>query len=296
MRFTSLASMIFILWPAVVWAGTVSFQHEITVGPAGADFTSIQAAIDSVGGASSATNRYLISVASGTYAEQIKMNQPYTTLRGAGIGGTIIAKDVWTGYAAGSGVLMPLADNVTVENLTVFNTLNDFLHHSAIALSTNGQSPKNVVFNNVYFTTAWKDTLWMSGGGSYIFNDCLIDGAYDIMTLVNNGSYVFRRLTAVTWGGGGGNQFFWTANSPQITVSDSSFHSDFWLTTYLAVHNSADPITINFNSSELSAPTERGGVDWVVPNGFHPYVSLKRTSKKDGAVNAVPSRSWNKYE
>ena len=97
------------------------YANVVVVAQSGGDFTSVQAALDSITGASAA-NPYLLYVAPGVYEEQVTL-KPYVTLEGAGQGATIIR---WTGGSeapwegAGSATLIG-ADNASIRRLTVEN-------------------------------------------------------------------------------------------------------------------------------------------------------------------------------
>lgn len=282
-------TMIFLFSSALACAD----QHVITVGPVGTNYNSIQAAINSVAKKGSAADQYLITVAAGTYTEQVIMDQPYVTLRGAGKDSTIVAKDIWTGYAASSGVLIVTASHIAIEDMTFKNTRRIFTD-AGEALSSYSSSPDEVVFNRVYFTNDnSKDTIWLDGNGSYVFNDCKVDGNYDILTIMDGGTYVINNMTAITLGGGGGNQFFWTAESPQIEVSNSQFKTLWGDETYLMVHNSASTITLNFVNSSLSAFS--GRTNWVMPNTYSSYAVVRTKDTRHSSSSAV-ARMWNKYE
>ena len=65
-----------------------SYQQVVTVAKSGAQFTTIQAAIDSIDDANS-LKRYLIWVAPGTYAEQLRLKE-FVSVQGSGRGLTTI--------------------------------------------------------------------------------------------------------------------------------------------------------------------------------------------------------------
>jgi hypothetical protein len=98
-------------------------SNLIVVAKSGGDFTSIQAAIDSIS-AASADNPYLVWVAPGVYEEQVTM-VPYVHLQGAGQGATIIAK-------SDSAVTLYLAAYTSLRDLTVI--VEDLPYNTTYAL------------------------------------------------------------------------------------------------------------------------------------------------------------------
>lgn len=97
----------------------VEYENVIVVAKSGGDYTSIQAALDSITDAG-ADNAYLVYVAPGVYEEQVTM-KPYVTLEGAGEGVSIIR---WTGGEESPGdgtgsVTLSGADNAELRHLTV---------------------------------------------------------------------------------------------------------------------------------------------------------------------------------
>lgn len=110
-----------------------SYQNIIVVAQSGGDFTSIQAALDSI--TATVSNRYLVYVAPGDYNEQVFM-EPWVDIEGAGEGETTIqyATAVVTGTLIG-------ADNAEARFLTV-KTLS--IAPKAIAIYNSNASPRLV--------------------------------------------------------------------------------------------------------------------------------------------------------
>lgn len=92
------------------------YQNVIIVAKSGGDFTSIQAALDSIADAS-ASNPYLVRVGPGVYSERVTM-KPYVDIEGAGESATKIT-------AAGGAITVATvtgASNAELRFLTVENT------------------------------------------------------------------------------------------------------------------------------------------------------------------------------
>ena len=111
------------------------YQNVIIVAKSGGDFTSIQAALDSIAD-NSDTNRYLVWVAPGTYAEKVTMKQ-YVDIEGSGelvtkirAAGSVTPQD--TGTVVG-------ANNAELRFLTVENTGGDAY---AVAIYNSSASPR----------------------------------------------------------------------------------------------------------------------------------------------------------
>jgi hypothetical protein len=93
--------------------------NTVIVARSGGDFSSVQAAIDSIAGAGPA-NPYTVFVATGVYTEQVTL-KPYVHLRGAGQGATVIR---WGGGTThpqddGSSATVRTASNSSLADLTV---------------------------------------------------------------------------------------------------------------------------------------------------------------------------------
>jgi hypothetical protein len=91
--------------------------NVITVSPSGGDFTSIQAALNSIGDASE-SNRYLVLVGPGTYVGKVTLKS-WVRVIGAGRGLTTIESDggVFDSFSA----TVAGADNAELRNLTVLS-------------------------------------------------------------------------------------------------------------------------------------------------------------------------------
>jgi len=87
-------------------------QNVLVVSPSGGDFTSIQAAVNSISG-ESAINRYLVKVGPGIYNEAVTM-KPFVDIEGSGELTTVVKT---AGLFAIFG-----ADNVELRSLTAENT------------------------------------------------------------------------------------------------------------------------------------------------------------------------------
>ncbi len=168
----------------------ISDQPNISVAKQGADFDTLQAALDSL--SSSNTTPTIIRIAPGSYREKLRIDVPQITLCGQlgreqdtvltftdgadtpnGNGGTL--------GTTGSASVTLSSDDVSVENLTFENTRG--VGTQAVALLVNGE---RVQFRNVRFL-ANQDTLYVKNGSQY-FRDCYVEGTVD---------FIFGGATAV---------------------------------------------------------------------------------------------------
>jgi hypothetical protein len=127
------------------------YQNVVVVAQSGGDYTSIQAAIDSVTDAT-ADNAYLVWVAPGEYEEQVAM-KPYVHLQGAGQEVTIITSDAASDAWPPDQATVVLASDVSLRDLTVGNSGTG--DTNVALLATAGMTR----------TLAADVTAWAVGGG-----------------------------------------------------------------------------------------------------------------------------------
>ncbi len=95
------------------------YQNLVIVAQSGGDYTSVQAAIDSVADAAT-DNPYLVWVAPGVYSETVTM-KPYVHLQGAGQGATFITSTASNSAWPPSQATLILASDASLRDLTVAN-------------------------------------------------------------------------------------------------------------------------------------------------------------------------------
>jgi len=95
----------------------VDYQNEIIVAKSGGDYTSVQAAIDSIADAS-ASNRYLVWIAPGVYSEAVTMKQ-FVDIQGSG---ELVTKITTSGSTTHTNATVLGADDAELRFLTVENT------------------------------------------------------------------------------------------------------------------------------------------------------------------------------
>mgnify|MGYP000858225755 CR=1 FL=1 len=170
---------------------------QLTVGPAaGAQFATVQAAINSI--PADTTQRHIITIAPGTYTEQIRVNKPLVTLRGVGAtpGATVLTfnqvAQPGNPLANASTAIQSkdfIADNLTFENSAGDNT------GQALAMYVRAD---RAIFNNVRFL-GWQDTLRSETGRHYFLN-CYVEG--DVDFVYGKGQAFFENCTLFAKSGG----------------------------------------------------------------------------------------------
>jgi hypothetical protein len=98
----------------------VNYQNVVAVAKSGGDFTSVQAAIDSITGASE-EEPYLVWVAPGVYSETVTM-KPFVHLQGAGQEATVISSTVSTSAWPPDTATLTLASDTSLRDLTISNS------------------------------------------------------------------------------------------------------------------------------------------------------------------------------
>lgn len=150
-----------------------AYQNVLIVAGSGGDFTSIQAALNSISDAN-ATNRYLVWVAPGIYSERVTM-RAYVDIEGAG---ELATKITFIGDAGTDGTVRGKS-NAELRFLTVENTGGSTY---AVAIVNNASSPRLVhvsatasggslanygVFNTNYGAAELIDVTATASGGSF---------------------------------------------------------------------------------------------------------------------------------
>jgi pectinesterase len=172
-----LGSLLGLLLAAQMRAGT-----RVTVGPAGADFTTVQAAIDAA--PADQTSQRVIEIQPGSYFGHTVVNRPHVTLRGSGpgtllhynLGQTIPGRDGqpigWQGCAALH--VTAEASDAIIEDLTLENTYGKGMQALALAV----EAPRVIVRR--CRVLGWQDTLRLENGPVYV-TDSFISGHVDFI-------------------------------------------------------------------------------------------------------------------
>jgi pectinesterase len=149
-------------------------EQTLTVAKSGAEFSSVQAAIDSIPNGSSTPIR--IDIAQGTYTEKLTIEaRSHLCLVGESADNTILSYDdanATIGSTSGSASVHISADDFSAAHLTIQNSYGS--GSQAVALRTTGQRQQ---FLDCRFV-AYQDTLYTHSGTQY-FRDCYVQGNVD---------------------------------------------------------------------------------------------------------------------
>jgi len=182
---------------------SVTDQKVLTVAPSGADYETVQAALNSLSKTNTIPTQ--IRIAPGTYEEKLSIQIPNITLCGQigkasstiltysdnantpnGSGGTL-------GTTGGASTTLS-SDDVSVENVTFANS-TPLGGSQAVALLVNGN---RVQFRNCRFVS-FQDTLYVRKAKQY-FRDCYVEGTVDF--IFGDATAVFDECTVHNVSGG----------------------------------------------------------------------------------------------
>jgi hypothetical protein len=179
---------------------TQNYAQVVVVAQSGGDYTSIQAAIDSITDAA-ADKPYLVWVAPGVYVEQVTM-KPYVHMQGAGQEATIITSTVTNASFPPSQATLMLAQDTSLRDLTVGNGGTG--SRNAALLATAGTTQ----------TLVADVTARAHGAGTFYFAIFLTGGDMGV-TLQN--------VTGLAENGSGNNFGLYVSNDTAATLRGGSF-------------------------------------------------------------------------
>lgn len=147
------------------------------------DFTSIQAALDSIPVGND--RRVLIHIAPGQYNERVRVDHSFVTLRGSGPDETKLRyffprEDYHRRYDRfGPAVLNVFGEDVIVQQMTIENTQTETDVH---AFAIYGQ-PQRFILDSCHVLSEGGDTvsLWNTSYGMYYHRNCLFRGGVDFV-------------------------------------------------------------------------------------------------------------------
>ncbi len=186
--------------PRRLHATTADYQNVVVVAKSGGDYTSVQAAIDSVTDAA-VDNPYLVWVAPGVYSETVTM-KPYVHLQGAGQEATVITSMVSDGGSdwPPTQATLVLASDTSLRDLTVGNS--GTVDRSVALLATAGMTRTLVADVTVWAQGGSESNyaIFLSGSGTGVTLQQVTALAEDASNL-NAGLINFGHASAVLDGG-----------------------------------------------------------------------------------------------
>ena len=130
------------------------YANVLVVAQSGGAFSSVQAALDSIGDAGAA-NPYLVYVGPGVYSERVTL-KPYVTVEGAGEGRTIV-RGTGGSQAPGDGS----------DSATLIGANDAAVRHLTVESDGTGQNFAVAIYNSA--STAMSDVTASASGGNYNF-------------------------------------------------------------------------------------------------------------------------------
>ncbi len=230
----------------------------VWVAQSGGDFSSIQAALDSIVDAS-ASNPYLLMAAPGVYQEQVTM-KPYVDIQGAGEGKTVIK---WTG---GGGVPW-----MTGTSGTVLGADHAGLRFLTVESDATGTTYATAIHNQDASPALIHVTANASGGSSY--NHAIVNiSSSPTMTYV---------IAAASGGSNSRTIYNYSSSSPIMTHVSATASGG--TTNYGVQNHSSSPVMMHVTASAFGGTTTYG---------VHNYTSSSLTMKE---VTATASGAITNY-
>ncbi|MEO8285151.1 MAG: hypothetical protein ABI670_01805 [Chloroflexota bacterium] len=182
------------------------YKNVVTVAQDGGDFTSIQAALNSIT-TNAVANRYLVWVGPGTYTERVTM-KPYVDIEGSG---ELTTRITFAGGGSYDLATLQGASNAELRSLTVENTGGT---NYAVAIYNNLVSPSLLhVTASASGGTVSNYTMYNLGGAASMNNMRIIAiGAANNNYGVLNSNFAEASMTDVTVTASGGTLNFAVAN------------------------------------------------------------------------------------
>jgi len=181
------------------------YQNLVIVAKSGGDYTSIQAAIDSIGG-EAVDNPYLVWIAPGVYNEAIILKS-YVHLQGSGQGVTIITSSVLNGSEPPIQATMVMASDTSLRDLSIENSGTGMVNAALI------NSGIGVLLDNIMVRTY--------GGGTTNYAIYLQDGGTSL-----------QHVTAISTNGSNSNYGLYNKHWSGATLSGGLFEAYGGMNTY----------------------------------------------------------------
>jgi len=178
------------------------YQNVIIVAKSGGDYTSVQAAIDSITDAS-ASNPYLVWVAPGVYSETVAMKSN-VHLQGAGQDVTFISSNIGNASFPPTTATLVLASDTSLRDLTVENITGGGYSFNVALLATGGAA--RVLVTDVTVRAQGFET-----------------DNYAIVFALSGTEVTLQRVTALGENGSNNNYGLLNWNSAEATLREGSY-------------------------------------------------------------------------
>ncbi|UCG22683.1 MAG: hypothetical protein JSW55_10905 [Chloroflexota bacterium] len=230
----------------------VEYEHVIAVAKSGGDFTSIQAAIDSIADAS-VTNRYLVWVGPGRYDEQVTL-KPYVYLQGAERWGAIVENTGGDASFPPGTATLTLSRNTHVRRLTVLATGTSAYNAAILAPDGTAQTLLTEVFAEARGAGGVNFGIVISGTNTSMAVDQVqigaSGGANSNTGLLNGGGARITAHDGIFWAWGGVRSY---------AVTNSGANSDLQATDMTAEASGASVDNMGMWNREGARASLLGG-------------------------------------
>jgi len=176
------------------------YQNVVIVAKSGGDYTTVQAAIDSITDAA-ASNPYLVWVAPGVYSESVTMKS-HVHLQGAGQEATIITSSASNSSFPLTQATLILASDTSLRDLSLENS---GIGNWNIAMLGSGAVVRTLVSDV---------SLWVHGSGVNNYSIFLVDSGTDV---------ILQEISAVCENGTSDNYGLYNYDGAVVSVHASSF-------------------------------------------------------------------------
>ena len=257
-------------WDGAAWGCGSSvapgYARTLVVAASGGDFTSVQAAVNSITDAS-ATNPYLIWIAPGIYAETVTL-KPYVHLQGAGRDVTVLQGNITddNGSPTDKATLI-LDSNTSARDLTVTNSGSEGQTRVGILVPA---AKSNVLVADVTVTTSGTArssfALWVAGRATLENVSATVSGG----SVINVALMLKAQMTsppfpaeATLYGGtytaSGTNAMGvkvedlnsrLTANAARLSSSGDALNSDGWIEIYHSILEAPTYVVVNTQAGQ----------------------------------------------
>jgi len=234
------------------------YANVVVVAKSGGDFTSVQAAIDSITDAA-ADNPYLVWVAPGVYEEQVTMKS-YVHLQGAGQEATVITSTASSSVYPPVQATLLLASNASLRDLTVGNKGDGSRNAAILATGNVTRTLAADVVARAQGDNASNYAFFLSGSGTGVMLQQVTALAENAIT--DNIGLVIESGTAAVLHGG---SFIARGGDDSIGIANFSGTLEAKSASALAENGSTDNYSLLNNGGATTLHggtfTGRGGVN-----------------------------------